>query len=248
MIQEIIPNKVYYKIFDKSYTKSTGCYSEKNANPDKLAEIQQNFLSIAGEFNAYKIVTLNQVHGNDVLLIDNDFDHTKEYSADAMVTKIPNIVLAIKTADCCPVILYCEKGEVIAAAHLGWKSSKLDLVKNVVQKMRDLGVKNICSIIGPTIMQKSYEVDSNYYQSFLNDGTHYKQFFISSIKAGYYMFDLVSFVKYKLETENVKVLHHIQEDTYSNPDKYFSYRRCFHTGVKYNGNILSTIMIKDFFV
>ena len=248
MIQEIISNKVYYKIFDKSYTKSTGCYDKKNANVDKLVEIQQNFVSIAGEFNAYKVVTLNQVHGNDVLFIDNDFDHTKKYSADAMVTKTPNIVLAIKTADCCPVLFTCQTGKVIAAAHLGWKSSKLDLVKNVVKNMRDLGVKDIYSIIGATIMQKSYEVDSNYYQSFLDDNNDYKQFFISSTKAEHYMFDLVSFVKYKLASENVKILRHIQEDTYTNPDKYFSYRRCIHSGTEYNGNILSTIMIKDFFV
>lgn len=241
----MIPGKIYYSIFDKTYQKSTGYYNKKDIPADKLAETIQNLTAITNEFNASRIITLKQVHGNDVLWIDENFNYTKEYTADAMVTNIPNIILSIKTADCCPVLLACTKGTVIGAAHLGWRSSKADLVQNTIQMMISRGAQDIQAIIGPTIMQKSYEVDRNYYQSFLDDDISYDKFFINSSKSGHYMFDLVSFVKHKLAASNVKIIHSIPEDTYSNPDKYFSYRRCSHTSETYNGNMLSTIMIQS---
>lgn len=242
MLHEIIPGKVYYKIFDKTYPKSTGYYNKKDVSDDKLAETNQNLSAIAKEFNAAKLITLNQVHGSDVLWVDDNFDENMQISADGVVTNMDNVALSIKTADCCPVLFSCSNGLIIGSAHLGWRSSKADLIENIVKMMLSHGAQDLCAIIGPTIMQKSYEVDHHYYQSFLDDNALYKQFFIHSNKSGHYMFDLIAFVKYKLAASNVNVIHSVEEDTYSNPDKYFSYRRCSHTNETYNGHILSVIM------
>jgi copper oxidase (laccase) domain-containing protein len=47
-----------------------------------------------------------------------------------------------------------------------------------------------------------------------------------------------------LQKENIELVHNMEEDTYSMPEKYPSYRRSFHDGEQYSQNILSTIIIR----
>jgi copper oxidase (laccase) domain-containing protein len=58
------------------------------------------------------------------------------------------------------------------------------------------------------------------------------------------MFDLPAYVRSKLYMLGIDKILHINEDTYSNPDKYPSYRRSCNNGETYKENILSTIMIR----
>ncbi len=59
------------------------------------------------------------------------------------------------------------------------------------------------------------------------------------------MFDLPAYVELQLQEAGVKDITKMLEDTYSNPEKYPSYRRCCHTGELYNRTILSTIVIRS---
>lgn len=241
---EFIKDKVYYKIFDRTYTASTGVYSKyKHKDAVKLAEIQQNIDNIKSEYLANELVVLKQVHGNDVILIDN-IDPSCEYEADGSVTNRQNTALSILTADCVPVLFASEDGSVIGAAHCGWKSAKANLVKNVHMAMKQAGATNVKAIIGPSIAQESYEVDAKYYDNFVSDDPSCKDLFIKSKNQNRYMFDLSGYVKRKLEEENITLFLHINEDTYALTEKYPSYRRSTHGKDVYNQNILSTIIIR----
>lgn len=187
---------------------------------------------------------LRQVHGTNVVNVDSNTDLEFEETADASVTTMTGVSLGIQTADCVPVLFSCSEGEVIGAAHCGWRSVKADLVRAVADRMRIQGAKCIKAVIGPSIQQFSYEVDEQYYQDFMNDTKANAAYFIPSVKRGHYMFDLPTYVKQKLIDENIEITAHINEDTYSMEDKYPSYRRDFHAGRKYSQNILSVIVKK----
>jgi hypothetical protein len=242
---EFIQDKVYYKIFDKTYKASTGAYSKHKAtNVAKLAEIQQNIDNIKSEYRFDELVILKQVHGDQIIDADEtDLNETLE--ADALVTTRKNIALSILTADCVPVLFTSSDGSVIGAAHCGWKSAKANIIKKLVAKMREKNAHNILAIIGPSIQQKSYEVDENYYQNFTSDDPACKDFFIKSKKDGHYMFDLSGYVARKIEQENIKIFIHSKDDTCALPEKYPSYRRAtLNPNEPYNSNILSTIIIR----
>lgn len=241
---EFIKNKVYYRIFDKTYTDSTHMYSlHKCDNDAKLAEIKKNISNAKNALDAKELLILKQVHGNNV--IDAMFSHVDHQpEADGAVTDQKFLGLSALTADCVPVLFASSDGMVIGAAHCGWKGAKLDIIHKVSNLMKSKGAKEIKAIIGPAIRQKSYEVDSNYYDSFINENMQYQSLFLPSDKAKHFMFDLVGFVKMKLAQEAIECIYDVAEDTYSIPEKYPSYRRSCHQGKQYSRNILSTIIIK----
>ncbi len=246
---EFIANKVYYKIFDLKQTVSTGIYSKKRVkDAAKLAEIEQNIANIKSEYGAKQLIILNQVHGDNVIYAGGEGQLTEDEAslegADGSVTAQIGCALAVLTADCVPILLASDDGKVVGSAHCGWKSAKADIIKQIKKKMLGAGAGRIKAIIGPAIAQQSYEVDGAYYANFVSDDEKFKRFFIESKKEGRYMFDLVGFVKHKLQEEDIELKLNIEEDTYSMPDKYPSYRRHCHRGEEYSRNILSTIMIK----
>jgi len=243
---EFIKDKVYYKIFDKTNTVSSGKYSKHKAEHAAiLAEIQKNIDTIKDKYSAHELVILKQVHGTKIIDA-GDIDHKahQEQEADGSITTKKNVALGILTADCVPVLLASSDGSVIGAAHCGWKSAKNNIIKELHNKMQQRGAKDIKALIGPAIQQKSYEVDEAYYQNFINDGTEYKKFFIPSNNQNHYMFDLPAYVRAKIEQENIEIKVIINDDTYELEDKYPSFRRCTHRNEKYSQNILSTIIIR----
>jgi len=247
MLNKFINDRVYYKIFDKSYKQSSYIYSKYKYNDELLLqEVENNKKAILSTLGADNIVILKQVHGNKIIDADEINDFNIELEADGAVTTLQNLALGIQTADCVPILLASDDGNVIGAAHAGWKGSKTNIVSNLVKAMEDKGTNNIKALIGPAIQQYSYEVDANYYESFISEDLQFAKFFIPSPQkpADHYMFDLPAFVEMKLKNAGVEDISKSLDNTYSNKDKYPSYRRSTHLGTKYNKNILSTIVIK----
>lgn len=179
------------------------------------------------------LLQLKQVHGSTVVDVDNLIDLSEEPEADAAATTKPNLALSIKTADCVPVLLHDAKHGVIAAAHCGWRSAQANILANVVGLMRKKGAVDIHAIIGPAIHQPNYEVDQTFYERILAEEPSASYLFQPN-----YYFDLPGFVILKLNALNITSIIDHCEDTYTNPNKYYSYRR-----VKDTGRILSTIML-----
>lgn len=205
-------------------------------------EIVRNRKAIIDYFKAQDILILNQVRGNKIVDADDNF--IIEPEADGSITTKRNLVLAIQTADCVPVLLASGDGKIIGAAHCGWQGSIANIIDNIIIGMQNKGAKNIIAVIAPAIAQESYEVDEKYYKAFLDKDINNKQFFINSKKENHYMFDLPKFVESKLRETGVKNIKNISEDTYANSIKYPSYRRATHTQIPHKENILSTIIIK----
>lgn len=244
MKSELIKDKVYYKIFDRTFTASSGFYNKhKYKDAAKLAEVEQNVAAIKTDLGAQNLPLLKQVHGIDVVYI-NGHNLEEIHEADGCITDKPGIALGIVTADCVPVLMASDDGAVIGSVHCGWKSARGGIIKEISKQMKEKGAGHIKAVIGPAIAQESYEVDSDFYKDFTKDDPSCKSLFTQSKNTGHYMFDLIGYVKNKLSRENIELVAHIDDDTYSMPEKYPSRRRSFHAGEQYAQNILSTIMIK----
>jgi YfiH family protein len=108
-------------------------------------------------------VYMNQVHGNEVQVI-TDLSQ-QNLTCDALVTTVPEITLAVLTADCIPLLLSSSK--VVAAVHVGRRGLVNGVGLNAIQKMRELGADSISAQLGPSICGACYEVDQKTFDEVL---------------------------------------------------------------------------------
>ncbi len=230
---------IVHGFFGRQGGVSQGIYTSLNTGfhkDDDDTNIIENRQRICSVMGISHMVTLRQVHKSDVLIVDQNT--INGHQSDAMVSKTPGRLLAIQTADCAPILLTDPFEGIIGAIHAGWRSAVAGIVEKTIDAMQSLGAKkeNITAAIGPCIHQKSYEVGQEVF-----DAAKQEKFFISSVRLGYYLFDLGGYVLHKLETQGIKNTEALSLDTYALEDEYFSCRRSAHRGESFYGNQLSTI-------
>ena len=200
---------------------------------------------------AHALNTLYQIHSPDVVVVDRAFDPDALPKADGMVTDRPGLALGIATADCAPVLFADGRAGVIGACHSGWKGAIGGVVQATVAAMEGLGANrsNITAVLGPCIHQPSYEVGPEFQAQFVAQDPALDRFFVPSAQAGHYQFDLPGFVLDQMRASGVGRRAHIAEDTYADPDRFYSFRRATHRkernadgSIDY-GRLLSTIAL-----
>lgn len=190
---------------------------------DETNVIEQNkiLFTTALGFTPNQVVRSKQVHGSEILIASS----AGYYSGyDAIVTDVQDLLLAVSTADCTPILLYDPVSQIIAAIHAGWKGTKDNLVsKTMVMMSENFGTKheNTIAYIGPCIAECSFEVDADVAQYF--DGL-YSRFDSSK---GKYFIDLKKHNKNQLLhlgvlEKNIEISHF---DTYQQTDLFFSHRK-----------------------
>ena len=244
-IPEYNPNDVLYGFVTKSLPGCTHRYDWRNGVYPEAASDRRAVLDILG-VSKRQFAMVNQVHGISCVTIDEAPLLGTEIEADGHVTTNKNIILAIKTADCVPVLFHDAKGGVIGACHAGWRGALAGITSSTIKKMLDSGAQldRIEAIIGPCIQQASYEVDEVFYQTFLAESIENKNFFINSPNAGHHMFDLPGYVIRKLKADGIKTIINSALDTLKEEDKFFSYRRSTLRKNKLDGYVLSVIGLK----
>jgi YfiH family protein len=140
---------------DRLHGKSSGEFASLNLgdhvgdNPEMVAA---NRALISAKFGRTQY--MSQVHGNRVAIIEAV---TEEFpTADALVTGIPGITLAVMVADCIPLLL--RSNGAVAAVHVGRKGLLNRVAEKAIDVMREISDEQISAIIGPAICGKCYEV------------------------------------------------------------------------------------------
>ncbi|HPX60969.1 MAG TPA: peptidoglycan editing factor PgeF [Deltaproteobacteria bacterium] len=141
---------------------------------DQQHSVEGNRSLLARAFGVQQeaLVTVRQVHGNDILVIDQpneDFSHFMTLESDAIITNQPGVMIGVCVADCAPILLLDPKQRVIAAVHAGWQGTAAGLVTKTVAAMCSLFGSNsadIQAVIGPRIGKCCYEVDVPVRQAF----------------------------------------------------------------------------------
>jgi len=188
------------------------------------------------------LATVYQTHSADVLTISAPED-TAHAKADAMVTSVPGVILGILTADCQPVLFADPEAGVIGAAHAGWKGALNGVLEAAVDAMEALGAKrsDIKAVVGPSISQRAYEVGPEFFERFMEADGENGRFFAGGTGERMH-FDLPSYGLARLRATGVTA-HWTGHCTYSDPGRFFSYRRSTHQLDPDYGRLISAICL-----
>ncbi|MDJ1009001.1 MAG: peptidoglycan editing factor PgeF [Paracoccaceae bacterium] len=189
------------------------------------------------------LVTVHQTHSADVVTVTAPFESDRP-EADAMVTATPGVGLAVLAADCQPVLFSDPEAGVVGAAHAGWKGALGGVLEATVEAMVGLGAERgrIAAAIGPAISQRAYEVGPEFFETFHDTDPGYARFFAGGAGDRYH-FDLPAFGLDRLRQSGIGTATWTRHCTYSDPDRFFSYRRSVHAREADYGRLISAIRL-----
>ncbi|MEA3039464.1 MAG: purine-nucleoside/S-methyl-5-thioadenosine phosphorylase / adenosine deaminase [Sphingomonadales bacterium] len=191
------------------------------------------------------LVTLHQVHSGDALPVTAAWPDESRPHADGLATDRPGLALAILTADCAPILFADRDAGVIGAAHAGWKGALGGVVEATLKVMESLGADRprIAAAVGPCIARRSYEVEEAFLRRFTESAPENERFFSDGARPHRRQFDLEGYVLSRLAAAGLSRIEAMGEDTYSQPDRFFSYRRATHRGEPDYGRQISLIAL-----
>ena len=198
---------------------------------------QKNFLQSFFAEASHKTINVRQVHGRRVVVGSPKYSQKTVVSkADAVVTNIPQLPIAVRTADCLSVFIFDPRHKAIGVAHAGWKGTHKQIVPNAIRMMtKKFGSQaaDLKIAFGPSIRACCYQV-----------GREFKRYFPKEIKEtpkGLYL-NLPLVNKRQLTRLGVKRKNILDESdcTFCN-EKFFSFRR---QGEK-AGRMISAMMLKN---
>jgi hypothetical protein len=212
------------------------------SSDDRGSILENRRRALAAVAPGAKLVTLHQVHSAEAAYVTAPYSDDARPRADAMVADRPGLALGILTADCAPVLLADREAGVLAAAHAGWKGALGGVIEATVAEMERRGASRgrIAAAVGPCIARRSYEVDEGFLRRFAESDPENERFFTLG-REGHHQFDLEGFVLSRLAAAGLGRIEALGEDTYSQPDRFFSYRRSTHKGEADYGRQISLI-------
>ncbi|WP_299982020.1 peptidoglycan editing factor PgeF [uncultured Ruegeria sp.] len=239
---------VRHGFFSRRGGASSGIYEGLNCGTGStdLAEVvalNRRRVANAMEVTPETMIGVHQVHSPTVITVDGPMKGDKP-KADAVVTSTPGLALTILTADCQPVLLADPDAKVIGAAHAGWRGALDGVLEATLDAMEALGAarENIAAAIGPTISQRAYEVGPEFLDSFVADSPDNTRFFANG-EGDRLHFDLPAFGLHRLRQAGIGAAEWIKYCTYSDPGRFYSYRRSTHANEVDYGRLISAIRL-----
>ncbi len=185
---------------------------------DVLEDVMANRKIVEEKFGPTQF--MNQVHGDRIAVIEAVTDEAP--TADALITGIPGITLAVMVADCIPLLL--TSPESVAAVHVGRRGLVNEITRKTLSVMRDMGASQISAIMGPAICGSCYEVSEDVYSEVV--AAH--PFAESRTPSGTFALDLPAALRAVLSDEGIPLINKF-ECTHESSE-LFSYRRDGVTG------------------
>lgn len=134
---------------------------------DARSSVEGNRSTLARAFGleAHQLLTVRQVHGNNILVIDEpnpDLSHFQQIECDAVITNQPGMMIGVLVADCYPVLIAAPEQGVVAAVHVGWRGAVAQIIQRTVTALKEqfsIHPDRLFAAVGPGIGGHSYEVD-----------------------------------------------------------------------------------------
>ena len=145
-----------------------------------------------------------------------------EPEADAAVTRMPDTVLVILTADCLPILLCDEDGSEIGAVHAGWRGLAAGVIEACVGQLHTPPAK-LMAWLGPAIGPASYEVGDEVRAAFVAHSNGASEAFAAT-RPGHWHCDLYTLARQRLRALGVTQIYGGAFDTLADP-RFYSYRR-----------------------
>jgi YfiH family protein len=188
---------------------------------DKNRDLLQTVLPV-------KPTWLTQVHGTRVV---DAADIATPEDADASIATGAGTVCAVLTADCLPVLLCDAAGQVVGAAHAGWRGLLNGVLENTVRAMQARGADRITAWLGPAIGPQRFEVGPEVHAAFVaRDARHDAAFTPLTATPGKYLADIYALARLTLTEAGVGRISGGNLCTVSDAARFYSYRRDGVTG------------------
>jgi len=240
---------IRHAFFTRQGGVSEGIYASLNGgvgSSDEPAKVQENRRRMAEALHVAPeaLISIYQVHSPDTVIVEGPWRGERP-KADAMVTAVPGLALGITTADCGPVLFADAEARVIGAAHAGWRGAVTGVLESTITAMEKLGARRrqIVAVLGPTISQKAYEVGPDFIERFTKEAPGYERFLKAAERSGHAMFDLPGFIGARLEAAGIGAFTNLGLCTYSDEERFFSYRRTTHRQEPDYGRLISAIAL-----
>ena len=224
---------------------------------DDPEHVRQNISLLCEAFHLQpeRLIMPHQTHGTQIRKIDESFLHLSKSEQmealegiDALVTDVPEVCVAVSTADCVPVLLYAPDRQVVAAIHAGWRGVVRGIVPQTVASFQaeyGCDVKQMEAVIGPSISQSAFEVGEEVVEQFRQSSAwtliEVESLFWKHPETGKTHIDLWRGVQLQLNRGGLpdSRIHLAGICTYQHHDRFFSARRL---GIR-SGRILSGIWL-----
>lgn len=239
---------IRHGFFTRAGGASSGIYAGLNCGAgsnDQSEAVQINRGRVADAMGVAPdhLVGVHQVHSPRVVRVEHaPIDPVPQ--ADALVTSQPGIALSVLTADCQPVLFADQKAGVIGAAHAGWRGALDGVLEATITAMEGLGADraDIHAVIGPSISQRAYEVGPEFMDTFLAHDADYSAYFTAGT-SDRLQFDLPALGLARLRAAGIASAEWTRHCTYSDPDRFFSYRRSCHAQESDYGRLIAAIVL-----
>lgn len=221
---------VSHGFFTRRGGMSQGLYASLNCGPgsaDDAENVAANRARVAKALNAPQgLASLYQVHGRDVVVVDDGYDLSSRPKADGLVTTRRGVAIGVLSADCAPVLFADLQASVIGACHAGWRGALAGVSDATIETMEKLGAarSRIRAAIGPCIGQQSYEVSDPFRAEFIAADAKNAAWFADGKRPGHWQFDLPGYLLQRLQQAGITA-ENLALDTCSDPARFFSYRR-----------------------
>ncbi len=166
---------------------------------------------------------LSQVHGThccDAATVQTPIE------ADAQFAGEPGVVCAVLTADCLPLLLCDTAGERVAAVHAGWRGLLDGVIENSVQAM---GEDEVMAWLGPAIGPAAFEVGAEVRAAFIERDTHAAEAFVA-VEGDKWLADIYQLARQRLAACGITQVYGGDLCTFSDSERFYSYRRDGQTG------------------
>ncbi len=240
-------NPFRHGFFTRRGGASSGVFAGLNcgtgsSDQSEIVSINRARVAEAMDVAPDHLVGVHQVHSATVVTATAPSEDKPR--ADALVTRTPGLALSVLTADCQPVLFGDAEAGVIGAAHAGWRGALDGVLDATVDAMVDLGAQRerITAVIGPTISQRAYEVGPEFMDNFLNEDPTFARYFAQG-DGDRLLFDLPGFGLNRLRAAGVGHAEWTRHCTYSDPQRFYSYRRTTHAKEADYGRLIATIAL-----
>ena len=170
-------------------------------------------------------VWLRQVHGTRVV---NAASTLGPVEADGAFAGQAGVVCAVLTADCLPVLLCDTHGTRVAAAHAGWRGLAAGVVEQALAALQVPGAE-LLAWLGPAIGAEVYVVGDEVREAFLGHAAEARDAFRPAASGGWHA-DLYQLARQRLAACGVRAVYGGGFCTFTERQRFFSYRRDAETG------------------
>lgn len=195
---------------------------------DNPADVQKNRELLVEKFGLPHFpIYLTQTHSTRVIRLPYEGGNLE---ADAVYTNQPNQVCLIMTADCLPALFVSRDGKEIAAAHAGWRGLCDGVLENTVKAFA-CAPSEIKVWLGPAIGEKAFQVGQEVMEQFAAfDEQARLAFKPDESTSGKFLGNLYQIAHQRLNKLGVTEISGGEYCTFTESDKFFSYRRDGKTG------------------